>query len=287
MLESTDAKKSINLKKIFRHDTQHHQHPSSINRKAATHLNISSPILQHSTSIYSLVSPTRTAFTSIYSTTNSNELPFQLYQPVSPPPPIPAQYITTPNSVSPAPRRQYFDFKEEQDKDQEVHPLDLPPTTPRYDTPSQHLTQQRRNLPPMRNPQVRQTVATDIRTHNDMSETVPTGCVRLNNRRHSCSSTTIYKQPNDNNNNVVTLRKLRERRRSSKVGPTNAASSIEKMMETSKSTPHHKVKTYNLRRAILSPEEVEKQKKIQELEDLITGRRGSTLKLTLTPKVLS
>jgi hypothetical protein len=280
MLESTEAKKSINLKKIFRHDQ--HQHTSSINRKAAAHLNISSPILQHSTSIYSLVSPTRAAFTSIYSTTNSNELPYELYQPVSPPPPIPVQYnhITTPNSVSPAPRRQYFDFKEEQ---KEVHPLDLAPTTPRYDTPLQHPTQKRRNPPPMRNPQVRQTVATDIRKHNDMSETVPTGCVRITNRRHSCSSTAIY---NDNTNNVVTLRKLRERRRSSKVGPTNAASSIDKM-ETSKSTPHHKVKTYNLRRAILSPEEVEKQKKIQELEDLITGRRGSTLKLTLTPKVLS
>ncbi|KAI9326812.1 hypothetical protein BD770DRAFT_334574 [Pilaira anomala] len=221
MIEQVEQKRSLKLKSIFRPQidlyNNNSQTPSTLNRKVASHLQISPPVLQHSTSIYSLVSPTRTAFTSIYSSKeNGKEIPYELYQPLSPPPPIPQQRTVTSTT----------------------------------------------------------------------------------GRRHSCSSTVIYKQQD-----TITVKqpkceltqvsktfrsKLRERRRSSKVGSTSSAAATiasieEPCMEASKSTPSRKVKTYNVPKTI----SIEKQRKMQELEDLITGRRGSTVRLTLTPKGLS
>ncbi|KAI9246429.1 hypothetical protein EDC94DRAFT_550658, partial [Helicostylum pulchrum] len=227
MIEQPEQKRGLKLKSIFRPqlDIYSNQTPSTLNRKAASHLQISPPILQHSTSIYSLVSPTRTAFSHVYSKDNGREIPYELYQPLSPPPPIPQQKKYVMAAASNA------------------------------------------------------------------------------GRRHSCSSTVIYKQQ-QLQQDIITVKhskceltqiktfrsKLRERRRSSKVGSTSSAAATiasieEPCVEASRSTPLRKVKTYNVPKKNTTID-VEKQRKMQELEDLITGRRGSTLKLSLTPKGL-
>ncbi|KAI7894524.1 uncharacterized protein EV154DRAFT_498070, partial [Mucor mucedo] len=289
---------SIKLKSIFRPqiDAYSGHAPSTLNRKAAAHLQISPPILQHSTSIYSLVSPTRTAFTSIYSNDKSNDIPYELYQPLSPPPPIPQQRSpwssTPPNSLSPAPQRRTM-MPVRREFERPMHPLDLVPDRT-----------QERNLNRSRNAEARRTVATDPR--EQISEDYVMAVTSNTGRRHSCSSTVIYKQqqqqstisikpPKNELTHGKSLRtKIKERRRSSKVGSSFSASSAaatfasleQPCMEASKSTPLRKIKTYNVPKKNVAVD-VEKERKMQELEDLITGRRGSTLKLTLTPKGLT
>lgn len=78
----------------------------------------------------------------------------------------------------------------------------------------------------------------------------------------------------------------KRRRRQSRAADAVAAMPMPHLvLQKSKSTPL-RVKTYNVhpnREA-----ELERQRKQRELEELIAGgRRGSTLKLTLTPRVLS
>lgn len=299
MLEHPEQKRSLKLKSIFRPqmDVYNGHVPSTLNRKAAAHLQISPPILQHSTSIYSLVSPTRTAFTNIYSNEKGKDIPFELYQPLSPPPPIPQQKSpwssSTPNSLSPAPQRRAM-IPVRREYERPMHPLDLVPdmTCP-----------QERNPNRSRNADARRTVATDPR--EQISEDYVMAVTSTTGRRHSCSSTVIYKQQQQNAitikqqkselTHVKSLRtKIKERRRSSKVGSSFSTSSAaatfasleQPCMEVSKSTPLRKVKIYNVPKKNTGID-VEKQRKMQELEDLITGRRGSTLKLTLTPKGLS
>jgi hypothetical protein len=292
MLEHAEQKRTLKLKTMFRQQIDTNQPPSKLNRKKAAHLHISPPVLQHSTSIYSLVSPTRTAFIDAYGpNSNKKEIPYELYQPLSPPPPIPQQKSpwSPPNSLSPLPpSRQVRLIPIKKEHERPMHPLDLSAVELHAAN-----TQQIRSHNCMRYADARRTVATDPR------EQLPKPSFsKKANRRHSCSSTVAYKQqqqqqqsdlkdkPTDLSNGKSFRSKLKERRRSSKVGSSSAAASIE--IVASKSTPSlRKVKTYNVPKKIGSVEDVEKQRKMQELEDLISGRRGSTLKLTLTPKGLS
>lgn len=295
MLDHPEQKRSLKLKSIFRPQLDVHSNhvPSTLNRKAAAHLQISPPILQHSTSIYSLVSPTRTAFANVYSNERKKDIPFELYQPHSPPPPIPQQkspWSSTPNSLSPAPQRR-AKIPVRREFERPMHPLDLVPDMVQEKNPNRS-----------RNADVRRTVATDPR--EQIPEDYVMAVTSTAGRRHSCSSTAIYKQqphtipikPQKSElTHVKSLRtKIKERRRSSKVGSSFSTSSAaatfalleQPCMEASKSTPLRKIKTYNVpkKNPVI---DVEKQRKMKELEDLITGRRGSTLKLTLTPKGLT
>lgn len=295
MLEHAEQKRNLRLKSKFRQQIETNQQPSTLNRKKAAHLQISPPILQHSTSIYSLVSPTRAAFTGAYGANgNKKEIPYELYQPLSPPPPIPQQMSpwSPPNSVSPLPSfYQHRLIPTRKNSERPMHPLDLS----NNELPVSN-SQQIRCPNRMRYADARRTVATDPR------EQLPKQSFsKKSNRRHSCSSTTAYNQqqqqqqqqkqvlkekPTDLSNGKSFRSKLKDRRYSSKVGSSSAAASIE--VQPSKSTPSlRKIKTYNVPKKIGSAEDVEKQRKMQELEDLISGRRGSTLKLTLTPKGLS
>lgn len=213
-------KKPLRIKSIFR---------ETYAKKSINRLEISPPILQHSTSIFSLVSPTRTH--------NLNDL----YHPLASPPPVPKSHYATNK------------------------------TNARY------------------------TLASDPREHSRKKSTSTSKPAPA--RRHSYSTTPMYikpqkkvpevKQPPASELKYVkSIRKIPERRRSSvsqKSGTSSAAASIQPT--ASKSTPLKKVKTYNVQKK-LTPQEKEKLRKMQELEDLISGRRGSTLKLTLTPKGL-
>jgi hypothetical protein len=304
MLEHPEQKRSLKLKSIFR--PQIDGQNDTLNRKAAAHPQISPPILQHSTSIYSLVSPTRTAFTNIYSPNdNRKEIPFELYQPLSPPPPIPQQkspWSAPPtNSLSPAPQQQRKVNKVRREFERPMHPLDFVPDM-------STAGQQDRNPNRAKYADARRTVATDPR---EQTEDYVKAVLSNKNRRHSCSSTVIYKQQQQQYDQMIPMKqqqqktdiargksfrsKLRERRRSSKVGSSyystsssSAAASIEQpCLEASKSTPLRKVKTYNVPKKHNTVQDAENERKMQELEDLISGRRGSTLKLTLTPKGLS
>ena len=198
-----ERKKSAKLKSLFR---PQQQESLTYNRKTAGQLKISSPVLQHSSSIYSLVSPIRTTFSNYD-------------QPIPP---------------SPLSRRR----------------------------PERPVTE----------------------------ESYVKAKTSASNRRHSCSSTVIYSDIEDDKKPKSTFKcKLRDRRRSStKSGSSSAAASVVSIEPCiSKSTPLlHKVKTYNVGKKELTQDELEKQRKMKELEDLITSRRGSTLKLTLTPKGL-
>lgn len=274
MLENLEQKRSVKFKSMFRQQIDTSQ--SNFSRKSAAHLEISPPILQHSTSIFSLVSPTRTAFQTFYNEKDQNEIPYELYQPLSPPPPVPRQRspyssTNTANSVSPSPHHQLSNItathSSRQNFERPMHPMEV----------SQQQQQQngRPTNNPMRHADARRTLASDPRVAVGNPEK------KKSSRRHSCSST-MYKavEKEASNNNSKSF--LRKGRRSSKVGTWSpSAASIEPC--ASKSTPH-KVKTYNVPK---KTEDIEKERKMQELEDLITGRRGSTLKLSLTPKGLS
>ncbi|KAI9302937.1 hypothetical protein BJ944DRAFT_269170 [Cunninghamella echinulata] len=77
----TDHKHGSKLKRILHGNNNKHH------RSKTQDLSISSPVLQHSTNIYSLTSPTRASFEI---KNNVESIPFyDLYQPLSPPPPIP------------------------------------------------------------------------------------------------------------------------------------------------------------------------------------------------------
>lgn len=306
MLEQTEHKKNLKLKSIFRPQTTSNNNSdvsqkSVSNRQAAVHLKISPPVLQHSTSIYSLVSPIRTGFTNVYSPNNSNnrnELQYELYQPLSPPPPIPQQrspwstMSTSTSNLNPSKHKRVASNKCELEKP--MHPLDFTTGSSKQHENNFHIS---------RNTGAHKTVATDSRDQQSVTEVYVNENISKANRRHSCSSTAFYKQQQQEQavvakqsktdlNHVKSLRsKLRERRRSSKVGSSYSTAatiaSIESpCIEPSKSAPMRKVKTYNVPKKETAFD-VERQKRMQELEDLISGRRGSTLKLTLTPKGLS
>ncbi|CAO3702792.1 unnamed protein product [Rhizopus stolonifer] len=194
-----ERKKSAKIKSLFRSQ-------ETSNQKAAGQLKISSPVIQHSTSIYSLVSPIRTSF--------------------------------SPHD----------------------HPMPSPLARKRPEVPRRPMA-----------------------AGKDCSEKRPS------NRRHSCSSTMLYDDEQSQQPQKSTFyNKLRDRRRSNtKSGSSCAAASVTVEPSTSKSTPLlQKVKRYNVEKKKASKDELERQRKTRELEDLITGRRGSTVKLTLTPKGL-
>ncbi|KAI9245321.1 hypothetical protein BY458DRAFT_528924 [Sporodiniella umbellata] len=210
-----ERKKSTKIKSLFRS-----QEAVNSNRKAAGQLKISSPVIQHSTSIYSLVSPIRTSF---------------------------------------APHE---------------HPMPSP----------LGQRQQSEMLNGSRTGIAASTAAIAVERYT--TEKQPS------NRRHSCSSTLNYNDglliPPPAPKSTF-YNKLRDRRRShTKSGSSSAAASVTNVEpSTSKSTPLlQKVKKYNLDKKKASKDELEKLRKTRELEDLITGRRGSTVKLTLTPKGL-
>lgn len=226
--DNNNTKKPLRIKSIFR---------ETYGRKPINRLEISPPILQHSTSIFSLVSPTRSH--------HFNDL----YHPLASPPPIPSN-----NNL-------------------------CKKTNARY------------------------TLASDPREHSRKKST-SSNCKPMPARRHSYSSTPIYKTPESKQQQQQPIKELKyvksirsscnktlpERRRSSisqrsSTVSSSAAASIIITPTVSKSTPSRKVKTYNLQKN-LTPQEKEKLRKMQELEDLISGRRGSTLKFTLTPQGL-
>ncbi|KAI8091130.1 uncharacterized protein B0P05DRAFT_528917 [Gilbertella persicaria] len=272
MLEAPEQKKGLRLKKsLFRQPLDANQPKSPLSRKGQIH--ISSPILQHSTSIYSLVSPTKNSFSSFRYD--------ELYQPLTSPPPIPQQ----PNSISPSPRRDSRPMRSHTTMST-CSSSSSPPPRPTHPLDMVYLDERI----PIRHVESRRTVTTDPREHPQKS---------TKTRRHSCSSTLGFKQQQQSTKNTELApcksfkSKLKDRRRSSSksnatisAASAAATASIELSMETSKSTPLRKIKTYNVPKKLVSAEEEERQRKMQELEDLITGRRGSTLKLTLTPKGL-
>lgn len=302
MLEHLEHKRSLKLKSIFRPQANNeiNQKHTALNRKAAAQLQISPPILQHSTSIYSLVSPTRTVFTNIYSSDGNTDIPYELYQPISSPPPIPRHKSswstsTTPNSTLPIPQHpRALPIRREFERP--MHPLDFVPD---------EVNENDNSLSSSRYIDSRKTMTVDTRDQYVEVEQAKSTCKA--NRRHSCSSTAIYKQQKQLQQqeklliskqskseleHVKSFRsKLRERRRSGKVNSSySTAASIASLdlpcLEPSKSTPTRRVKTYNVPKKEVVVD-ADKRRKVQELEDLITGRRGSTLKLTLTPKRLN
>ena len=263
MLEHCESKRSLNLRNIFRSQASTvDKNTSTLHRKAAAHLKISPPILQHSTNIYSIVSPTQTVFTDHL---------LELYQPTCSPPPIPQQKSPWSGSASLSSA-----LTNNRKIDRPRHPLDFVPDLPE------------------KNNYNRITVA------NGPNETLNKDRKQNYNRRHSCSSAVVYNQRQQKEELTVfptksqksdlvqskSLRnKVRERRRSSKVNSSySTAATIASMesprLEASISTPTRKVKTYNVHKKPTALD-IEKQRKMQELENLI--RRGSTLKLTLTP----
>lgn len=300
MLEHLEHKRSLKLKSIFRPQasSEINHKPTALNRKAAAQLQISPPILQHSTSIYSLVSPTRTVFTNVYSSNGNTEIPYELYQPISSPPPIPEHKSswstsTTPNSTLPTPQRSRA-LPTRREFERPMHPLDFVPD---------EVNENDSSSSPSKYIDSRKTMTVDTRDQYVVVEQAKN--TYKTNRRHSCSSTAIYKQQKQQQQDKVLITKpakvelehaksfrskLKERRRSGKVNSSySTAASIASLdlpcLEPSKSTPTRKVKTYNVPKKEVIVD-ADKRRKVQELEDLITGRRGSTLKLTLTPKRL-
>lgn len=217
-----ERRKSVKLKSLFRNDS------TEMNRKPVSQLKISSPVLQHSTSVYFMVSPINTSFH-----VNERHTPSPLSTASS--------LTSSPLTASPLSRR----------KPEKV----------------------------------------------EREMTVDGTCVNAQtvtrSRRHSCSSTGMYdekilSQPQPPKSAFANKTRNRYGSSNTKNGSSNAAASVVTIEPSfSKSTPlQHKVKTYNVGKKGTSEEELEKQRKAKELEDLITSRRGSTLKLTLTPKGL-
>lgn len=207
--KNIDNKKTSKFKSIFRSqiDTtvNNYSRKPSINR-----LEISPPILQHSTSIFSLVSPIR----------SNNRNPIEgLYQAQSPAPEPPSRQ-----------------------KKQLYHSISAVVPSKKYES--------------MRH-------KSDYTKNQDKVNKTKKGIIR----RHSVSSSNPYKQQTEetSNKHINTLRKLTERQ-NNKVEPNQSSS-----------TPSKKLKP---------PVEKDKLRKMQELEDLITGRRASTIRFTLTPKGL-
>ncbi|KAL0089365.1 hypothetical protein J3Q64DRAFT_1728263 [Phycomyces blakesleeanus] len=293
MTEAVDGnRRALRLKKIFRH------HPTPIltsgsHRKNAgtSQIPISSPILQHSTSIYSLVSPVRADFDDYA----LDELLAQ-YQPMKIPLEKPFQRLQTPeytNSLSPAPRSS---SSEE----------DIPVTSPRA-----------RKMKTCSHNQQAPAECYDL--SHDKAHKKSKNPARPSLRRHSCSSTDILRQHYSQQLAPPMTAPLRtsskpnlaleipvdgtphtesSRRSASSAAAAAAAlpSSPTMGCSSSKSTPLRKIKTYNVHaksKKAVSPEkpksvhDVEQERRRQILEDLISGRRGSTLKFTLTPEGLT
>jgi hypothetical protein len=257
MLENNEQKRATKLKKIFK--SQLDAQASSLYKRTVSidHLEISSPILQHSTSIFSLVTPTnRTVMHPIAAPENT----FELYQPHSPPPPIPQN--SSPWSAPASPRHHGKRSKTvghsaiilEEDEDDRL--------ASSFSDPGHKKK-------------------VDEKTF--LARTKPAA------RRHSCSSAISIQQERPRQFEIIhfmTLRKLRDWHRHSKVGCEENPISV----KSSKSTPNKLLKAYSVSRMCVTDdtsEETERKRKMQEeLEDLITGRRTSTLKLSLTPKGL-
>ncbi|KAI8368939.1 hypothetical protein BD560DRAFT_424197 [Blakeslea trispora] len=284
MLEHIEQKKGLKLKRsLFRQPFDITPPRSPMSPKSPSgrkgQLQISSPILQHSSNLYSIVSPTKNGFSHL-----SYE---ELYQPSSPPPPIPQQ----PNSVSPSPYYQ----RRRPTRDT------LPPHTPTYlptpQTPTQPSSQL---LDYISNNQLdaesRITVSSDPCEYRTSRPTLSE-----QNRRHSCSSAIVKPQPtksSDSGSSKSLRNKFKERRSRSKSNAANTASAAAAAAATasatppspplvikpSTSTPSRKVKTYNIAKD--AAKEEERQRRMLELEDLISTRTERTLKLTLTPKGL-
>ncbi|KAI8986364.1 hypothetical protein BDB01DRAFT_849425 [Pilobolus umbonatus] len=285
MVDSVDQKRSSKFKKIFRPPYDNNNNPLAMNKQ----LHISPPILQHSTSIYSLVSPTRTSFNRFYS--RNNDIPYELYKPSSPPPPIP---LTIPdsisNSLSPMPRKHQNNKKKTVNKSPEAG---LPPTKVCRtmgniddDTSSTFLSHFVDS---------RITHCTDPEDPSSTSSEEEFKDCKRKLRRHSCASNISF-QPNDKDKSLKTERVQSTRltdsyhhMKNKSITSSISSAAISISPSTSRSTPLHKVKTYNVakKKRSISDDDVEKQRKIKELEELIISRRERTLKLSLTPKVLS
>ncbi|KAI8340196.1 hypothetical protein BC941DRAFT_419682 [Chlamydoabsidia padenii] len=245
---------------------------------------ISSPILHHSTSIYSLASPTRTSF-EVQSMAAAVSCYEDLYQQG------PSSFCVT-NTVPPS--------KPRGRRSHSVHHTSHPTLFNSYGA--------RSHLPPMPAPPLPPLVSTVATTSKDDHW-----------RRHSCSSTAHCASQEPPSAAAIAVAQAI----TSPSCPSlttkaslaaNAASSVSLSsvsspppstitLEKSRSTPlrpHSKIKTYNvssgkkrlqrhgsdttLPSASQLERDLEKKKRQQELEDLISGRRGSTLKLSLTPK---
>ncbi|KAI8363789.1 hypothetical protein EDC96DRAFT_511752 [Choanephora cucurbitarum] len=267
MLEHMEQKKGLKLKKsLFRQPFDITPPRSPMSPKSPCgrkgQLQISSPILQHSSNLYSVISPTINGFPYI----NYEEL----YQPTSPPPPVPHQ----PNSVSPSPYHQ---------RRRPTRDLSIPPSY--LSTPQ--------SPPPFDCDEITEDSRITIASEPCEYKAPPA----KHNRRHSCSSTIVKLQPSkssDSGSNKSIRSKLKERRNRSKSNAANTASAAAAAtanvtpplppLKPSRSTPSRKVKTYNVAKDTAKDEE--RQRRMLELEDLISTRTERTLKLTLTPKGL-
>ncbi|KAI9025955.1 hypothetical protein CLU79DRAFT_743883 [Phycomyces nitens] len=294
MTETVDhTKRALRLKKIFRPQPTPILTSGSHRKNAgSSQIPISSPILQHSTSIYSLVSPVRADFDDYA----LDELLAQYHQPTKISVEKPFQRLRTPedpNSLSPAPRSS---SSEE----------DIPVTPARG-----------RKMKTSSHSQKAPAECYDL--SHDKAHKKSKNPARPSLRRHSCSSTDILRQqysqqlvppmtaplrtsskpnlaleiPADNSYRTETSRPSAS---SAAAAAAALPSSPTAGFSSSKSTPLRKIKTYNVHaksKKAVNPDkpktvqDVEQERRRQILEDLISGRRGSTLKFTLTPEGLT
>ncbi|KAI8376502.1 uncharacterized protein BYT42DRAFT_388741 [Radiomyces spectabilis] len=257
MLDHVEEKRSLKLKRLFRSNLAplHTTGSSSPMRKD---LCISPPIVQHSSSIYSLVSPMRSSFGQAEESYHSMS-----YHPLSPPPSAPRTHKTT-HMVSPTPRTSSLQAMGQSSVRYAPSRPSNASSTSRH-THYSHVNAQQQGL------------------KDRMARSL---------RRHSCSSAAVHKQMRIRDSSPPPLPTNKKQLDPS---PAAAMATLPAPSSGSKSTPLRKVKTYNVQRpnhtlssSSESPEdEAERLRKQKILEDLISGRRGSTLKLSLTPKVLS
>ena len=293
MTESTDAKRTLKLKKIFspqltplRTNGQH-----GLPRAESRPLVISAPILQHSSSIYSLVSPTRSLPSENGWRKGQDTQPCMLSPPATPSPrPWKGSNVT---HTSSAPGMQEMTATSPTSSPWACpfsrHMLAHSALAAHYHR-IQNLTERISSLPP--------TPSTSaLRKRAEQKGLIPDHgmpdplCEDSFIRRHSCSSTACRVSSG-----------TKQKRVAPGASPAATAAAFAAMPSRppipmqSKSTPLHKVKTYNVHGStpqkrpspkVKQPQEIEQQRKMQELEELISGRRGSTLKFSLTPKVVS
>ncbi|KAI9483353.1 MAG: hypothetical protein EXX96DRAFT_557884 [Benjaminiella poitrasii] len=311
--QNVERKKTLKKNVMFR--SQHTITSESVNgqnrktKAIVKGLEISTPILQHSTTTHlfsSLISPTKHQFNS---STEDHRLVFEtIFQPTSPAPLTPLKQKF---NIAKA-RNDYIqkeNYKSIKHSNNDNHADVITTTSLQTKLNSSKKDTVKKNDNKNRN------TALPIKNNKSIVGS-------STHRRHSYSSTSMINtntnlQPSTNKNKNTTepnhlfksssfCSKLKDHRRSIKIGSSyhtpssEAASSIPiyetcntLVVESSKSTPlRNRIKIYNApqqkkKNARFPEDDLEKQRKIQELEDLITGRRGSTLKLTLTPKRLS
>ncbi|ORX49774.1 hypothetical protein DM01DRAFT_1384958 [Hesseltinella vesiculosa] len=287
-------------------------HPS--NKKKTQNLTISSPVFQRSTNIYAMASPpaTRTSFDI------NHPMIYNMYEPLSPPPPIPSpkksrarsntfhHHRVQPEPTPPMPDRQ--PPQKRPAKPQNTHCANPPPRRhsiyasiqslhiipePLPAAPkTHHLHQPRKaSLPTSPSTPALPSLTQDTRHASSHSLSKPSteASVLLQHHQHQVSraATAAILQPAPG---PMPLEKSKSTplKSSSKIKTYNVAgspsNSSNKQRRTSRNPLRRSGTTSSPTRRKSSVSDLEKKKRQQELEDLISGKRASTLKLSLTPK---